>query len=552
MPLDEIDDSLLLEVVEWSLPRKVSTKNGERILREGRPTPEFWQLWRTDKDTIRELGISVGKDDVDEFELTWWQEVTDGDGLALPLKKGQAPGVLEFDGQLPESLPLRSYQIPAVFTLWTAAARHRFALDASETGLGKTYAALATAKLLALNVGIVCPASVVSKWGNTAIDAFDIEPEFVLSYDKLRNGSTDFVSRTEKLRRGKMQAAFVWNAFEPVLLIFDEVHVCAGVGTLNSRLLQAAIANSHVYTLGLSATVANTPLSLSVIGTGLGLHGGNNWWDWCLANGARPGPFGGLTFSARNGTKGEAALQRLHQHIFPQRGCRVRRRDVAGSLARNTIIPELVDVEESQEADVKQALKSLADKEAIDEAKAMEKEVPVSGLTLSLRERQRAEILKVPYVAEKVEDLLAQERSVAVFLNFIASIKLFEGRCKQRHARLVGKLSSAQRDAELTRFQRNQVALIVCQMDAGAASVDLHDVAGTHPRASIISPSWSSTKLLQALGRIDRGQSTDVLQYILFAAEGIEEQVAKRVQAKLNDLSLLNDGDLAGSVQILA
>lgn len=551
--MDEINATLLLELVEWSQPRRLDTRRGPRVFREGAPTPEFWEVWRLDKDAVKELGVNVSKnEETDEFEVQWWEDVEDDEQPPLAMQLQPVDGCIQRDDPLPAVLPLRHYQVRATWTLWHAltANPERFALDASETGLGKTFEALAVARLMGLNLGVVCPANVVTKWTNTAIDFFGLEPEFVLSYDKLRNGGTDYVTRGTRFTRGKDQPTLSWNLVDSVLLVFDEIHVCAGLGTLNSKLLRAALGNRLAYVLGLSATVANSPLDLSTIGVGLGLHRGDDWWDWCRSNGCNPGHFGGLTFNARSGTKAEAALHRLHHHIFPRRGCRVRRTDVADELPQNLVMAELVDLDEAgRGSDVQLALQSLDDKVAEDERKALEKETSVSGLTMNLRERQRSEILKAGFIADKAAHLMESGRSVIIFVNFTATVGLLvKSLNKVKHALLIG---GSDRDVEILKFQANRVQLIICQTAAGAASIDLHDEFGSNPRATIISPTYSARLLLQALGRADRGQPTDVLQYVLFAAGGVEERACQAVQRKLNNLALLNDGDLAGAVQIV-
>ena len=76
-------------------------------------------------------------------------------------------------------------------------------------------------------------------------------------------------------------------------------------------------------------------------------------------------------------------------------------------------------------------------------------------------------------------------------------------------------------------------------------------LTGEFPRHSIISPSYSAINLVQALGRIHRAEGkTPCIQKIVFAAGTIEERCCQRVQAKLDNLDLLNDGDLIGDVSI--
>jgi hypothetical protein len=51
--------------------------------------------------------------------------------------------------------------------------------------------------------------------------------------------------------------------------------------------------------------------------------------------------------------------------------------------------------------------------------------------------------------------------------------------------------------------------------------------------------------MVQALGRIHRaGSLSPAVQKLIYATGTVEEDVAKRVEASLNNLSLLQDGDI--------
>ena len=64
---------------------------------------------------------------------------------------------------------------------------------------------------------------------------------------------------------------------------------------------------------------------------------------------------------------------------------------------------------------------------------------------------------------------------------------------------------------------------------------------------SIISPSWSGTDLVQALGRIHRaGSKSPAIQKIIYCAKTYEEQICALIRTKLKNLSAINDGDLIG------
>ena len=91
----------------------------------------------------------------------------------------------------------------------------------------------------------------------------------------------------------------------------------------------------------------------------------------------------------------------------------------------------------------------------------------------------------------------------------------------------------------------NKSKIIICNIKAGGVGISLHDKTGERPRASLISPTWSSIDLQQALGRIHRaGGKSKSLQRILYVANTIEEKIADKIKDKLKNINTLNNGDL--------
>jgi superfamily II DNA or RNA helicase len=554
-PGPRLDENFVEDLLSWSDPVEIA---GDWI-QVAEPSKEFWSWWREYKEDLRELGVDIAKNESDKYEVTWTRNQQPSQDHASLVGEEDAliQSVRPGNWHLGECTKiLRKYQVPAAGTLMAALSEHQFALDASETGLGKTYSNLAVVKNLGMNVGVVCPANVVTKWTDTCIDVFDIEPEFVLSYDALRSGKTDFATRGSIVRRGKTKPKFVWNTEDNVILIFDEIHRCSGLDSLNAALLKGAIDNPHVHILGLSASAANSPLNMQVLGYGLGLHNYNDWYDWCRTVGCRDGFYGGISFDARPGSRAERALKQIHRKIFPSRGARLIRAELGDQLPKNIIIPETVDLLEVEiTAEMKKSLAALEEKEVADADKAAEKEMEVGAFVKTTRSRQWSEIMKSPIIAEKALELVADGKSVVVFVHYSETIALLTsmiGR-KTNVAHLVGGMGKTKRDEAIARFQAGGARIILCQMQAGSESIDLHNVQGNYPRASIISPGYSARELLQALGRINRDGSFDAecLQYILFAAEGVELRAAQLVQQKLNNLALLNDGDLGAAIKVV-
>jgi hypothetical protein len=86
---------------------------------------------------------------------------------------------------------------------------------------------------------------------------------------------------------------------------------------------------------------------------------------------------------------------------------------------------------------------------------------------------------------------------------------------------------------------------MLANITAGSECVDMHDITGKYPRASLINPSYRSISVLQSIGRPDRAYAkTDVLTNLVLAAGTIEDSVGYKFNQKKGHLDVLNDGDL--------
>jgi superfamily II DNA or RNA helicase len=161
-----------------------------------------------------------------------------------------------------------------------------------------------------------------------------------------------------------------------------------------------------------------------------------------------------------------------------------------------------------------------------------------------LRARQEIELLKIPAFVEMAEDAVEEGMSVAIFLNFEESVKALSERLNI-DCIITGKVSAANREKNRMSFQKGKERIIILNTQAGGESIDLHDEFGNYPRLSLISPTYSAQTLKQVLGRLPRtGAKSKVIQKIVFAAGTVEEEVADRVAAKIENINTINDGDL--------
>lgn len=61
------------ELANWGTPKRVETRQGPKMLRKASPSQGFWEAWRSDKATLKEAGVSCGKDNrTGQWEACWW------------------------------------------------------------------------------------------------------------------------------------------------------------------------------------------------------------------------------------------------------------------------------------------------------------------------------------------------------------------------------------------------------------------------------------------------------------------------------------------------
>jgi superfamily II DNA or RNA helicase len=140
---------------------------------------------------------------------------------------------------------------------------------------------------------------------------------------------------------------------------------------------------------------------------------------------------------------------------------------------------------------------------------------------------------------------LEDDMSVVVFVNFTETINALSKRL-ETECIFDGKTKDDVRQQSVDDFQADKQRVILVNIASGGAGLSLHDLKGNHPRLALISPSYSAVLMRQATGRVWRDDAkTKSIQKIVFVAGTVEEDVCETVKQKLNNLDLLNDGDLA-------
>lgn len=429
----------------------------------------------------------------------------------------------------------KPWQPPVIDAMVSAIQSRKSFLDASDTGIGKTYATCFAAAKLGVRLGVVCPMSVIPSWIEAA-GLCGAQLAFAGNIESLKRGGGGVLKRWSGHQ-------WKWSVPSDVRLVFDEVHRFKQATTQNGKILRDAPGP----VIMLSATPFSGPHEARAIGHQLGLFHWNDFEQWAGRHGCKYGTFGGMEFAGI--TRGESTkeqreaacreiLDRVHRQIYHTgRGIRVRKSDLGDLFPRIHRETRLVPCENPE----------LIDATYHEELTLLAAGAPNGGVEF-LRARQMSEFSKLPHIVEMVQDLLSTGKSVLVFVNFRDTLdrltKAFE---HENPALFFGGQDEAgvPREEERKRFQRDDTRVWLAMIQAGGISVSGHDLNGKFPRASIILPGVSAEQVIQADGRDHRaGGLTPVDHYYLYSDCATERQLRRTMDVKMNNIELLLDGDL--------
>lgn len=424
--------------------------------------------------------------------------------------------------------------------------------DLSQTGCGKTYVASWLAKHLNVPVVVVCPKVVKRTW-DEVLGKFGIKAHVVINFEKLMRGNTPFL----KFKNGKDDNHTFYNIKFPkdALVIIDEVHKCKGWNSKNSDFLIASKMQGYKLLL-LSATAATNPLEMKSFGFATLLHQLTDFRNFLFEAGAFKSRFGGYQIDLTS-PKTLAAMRYMHEDLFNNIAVagRMTVKEFGSIFPDNRVIADTFDMG-ANTAKI-QKVYDLMERELaqLEESSKNYKEHQFAIMT---KARRMAELLKVPTMVEMIEDLYDEGISPVVFVNYVETVEAIKSKLLKNSklanqiCLIVGGQSDKVRNENIDAFQSNKRRIMIANLAAGNAGLSLHDLVGGYMRHSIVSPSFSAIHLVQALGRIHRAEGkSPCIQKVLFAADTIEEHACRRVQARINNLDMLNDADLTSGIKLV-
>jgi superfamily II DNA or RNA helicase len=540
--------------------REVETAAGPRWVQEAYPTVRFWKQWRLNKGSLSQAGIYLTKVE-NEFKVR--RILCRINGTSSPVKV--KPYLLR------DNSKLLHYQEPAVSLLCSSLVSNSFCVDASDAGTGKTYTALAACRELRLRPGIICTKTGIIQWKRVCA-YFGISPLFVINWESVITRTLKDKNGREYLKSGFRYCEAVKTAYgnlyykwmlpehKDLCLIFDECHRANGLNTNAQKVFLAA---KGFPVIALSATVAEKPEGLRGIGYLCDFFKLDGFSEWLKEHGCYKN-----NYDKWESVSPRQDMEKIGGMIFPAFGARIRKNDVPGFpdiqnlaetypieavQAHNTAYSDLITGLTGFEARRKFLISErdqAQDQEKINELNTLIREAQANKLVLNLRYRQQTELLKVPLIVDLAREAVESGQSAVIFVNFTETLQSLKKRLKTDciiwGAQSAGKSGMEERTGNIDDFQADRERILIANINAGGVSISLHDLNGQFPRVALISPTYSATVLVQAMGRIHRaGAKSKAINRIIYAAGTIEEDVCRAVSVKLDCISALNDQDLA-------
>jgi hypothetical protein len=465
-----------------------------------------------------------------------------------------------FDGD--GSVTLRAHQRTAVEAVVAARASGRVGfLVADETGLGKTYQAIAAVRQMqgVEHVLVVCPLSVRATW-RKSLQTFGTGGQrwCVQNIDGMRK-LVDIPKSAAAAKKQKTKNKHIAEKGQPLerwdVVIYDESAAYRNPSSQRSTLARRLGADA--FRIWMSATAGQTPLELSYLApvlaqvTGREVRDLEQFAGWCTEVGiaVTQGEYGRWEWEPN-----PADLTLIRQMLFEENpagiraGIRRRPTDIAGWPEQQRIsVPIELDPEGRQ---LYEELWTEFRRQMQLTAKGKD---PAGMLAAITRFRQKASLLRVDGVAGLIEELVDDGYRVAVSVSWLESMQqlgldLNVGTIATMH----GGQTESEREQQRVMFQRGEADVILFTPTEGFSLHASEDGADGRPRATVIHDvRWTAIESRQIEGRCHRaGERADV--YYTYAEDTIEEFVLRRALQRVISMGEMQGDDTSEVADMLA
>lgn len=436
-------------------------------------------------------------------------------------------------------------------------------LNASDTGTGKTITTVSTLKKTgARTILVVAPVSILPSWRDTLIRAGDGDKLWILiNYESLRklllpSDAEKKVKKTKTKNDHRAKSGIHMLNFDVV--VFDECHYLANFASLRSKMSRRIATgdgtSDPAFQMWLSATYGKDPTKTTFLYPSLAELVGSPTDKFSVARyeaackrlgiqGVRRNDKGGLVeFSGTN-----QDLKKFSQIVFNSDDAFAKRIESKDEQHRELLAIDLNKQERDQyEALWAEFVEEYSRVMQIGDKKIREPE----GLAVQIRFRQKAGLLRAPYMVDAIKDMLADGYQVAVSCEFSNTIKLISEKMVERGmaepAIFTGANKSTREDERLA-FQRGQKKVILFSTAEGI-NLQANEIASGNPSSTprsllIAEPRWSPLKMTQIEGRTQRNGEISTAWYA-YASGTIESKVINRMIEGMTSISAMrSDSD---------
>jgi len=531
--MSDLTISIDLDAIDWSEPKRVQTRFGERVLRTAPLPADWWEVWRVHKEKLKAAGYSCSKDpETGEWRIAHWGAIPkeEEEERKQSVEDSMAAGS-DFYVPAPEGCEYLPYQLAAA----KYAVRRSGTLFGDEMGLGKTIEAICVMNHM-LSKGefesalIVCPASLRINWMRElrkwlvkefrisviGIDDWPAKPEIVvINYDRLHRFH-------EELRKR------VWS-----VLVIDEAHYCKNPKARRTQQIvgrrawkdQPAVAPipAHVRLMMTGTPIVNRPKELwplvHYLDPEYWNHGGHYMRRYC---GGGWGPYGYQAEGARNldelhrRLRESVLVRRLKADVLTELPPKRRQIIVLNANGASKVVRMEREIYERHERDMAEATLARETAETEEDyqraAKRLQHLRKVMFEEISLV-RHEVGLAKVPHVIEHLQNT---DGKVVVFAHHKDVLqKIAEEVGEGNYAMVTGDIEIRQRQAQVDLFQQDPSVRFFFGT-IGAAGVGLTLTAASHVVFAELD--WVPGNVTQAEDRCHRiGQLENVLvQHLVF------------------------------------
>ncbi|XWV26205.1 DEAD/SNF2 helicase [Tupanvirus soda lake] len=453
---------------------------------------------------------------------------------------------------------LLSYQENHVVRLVNILLKYSVGLDASDTGIGKTYVAAATCKELDRRPIIVCPKTLIFNW-MCVLAFFGVKHYDIVNYETLKNGKTyrndkcksriksPFVDVVDPDPENPLKFPYEWHVPKDAIVIFDEAHRCKDPSTDNGKLLASTkqLILQKIPVIMLSATICEKFTDMKIPFYLFGFIPNTRNFNHYVKTLRQKYPQHKVKrsnyqrVSEYKDAREHAQAMTIYEEIKDFTS-RIKIKDLGDKFPSNQWCAQQFIAEEADK--ISEAYEEMAVL-----MKALKDNPGKNDLAKIQKLKQEIEFRKVPIFIEQAQLFLDEGKSVIIFVNYLDTLHIIAEQLDIR-CKIFGDQTMEERQNAIDMFQSNEERIIICQMRAGGVGISLHDIHGGHPRVTLINYPDSASDLLQALGRAPRsGAKTPVLQRIIFVANvDYEKRIMQNINKKLANISAINDGDLDG------